>query len=478
MNSVKGPFTLEGEGSYSPLDPPPLKKQKLDLEKQEQGKISFSDNIKDEIDGIRTESINTHSLPASVIRKPVRSIGYPQYNIPLSGGVDEFQRVEAIMGFDKLLKNTVQKRAQSLQTQNGPAPNSSMRPSTDRRVFDPSSPPNPVILDDDSIEEVSPQPKQRYGGTATRPFSKQKGNINGDEVKIDLGFTQATSEKSRFFPESLRRGLKNRLGPVQIVPSGESDSFETPKVSTKASTSERRGVGDTSSDDDGLDPLNPDHFLSRGFNNIRKTRVESTKNTLRRHPPTKSASISKHGDVPPSTFAGLQGSKSRRKTAQNIVSNAVFNVAHIFDGSAVLSSDHQLLQFRLNQDTKEFDIIVGGNPVSDLYPTMVVKPKKIHKVWFSKESNKVIIFRATEQNIRSAQKLFIRMKETKDGEIFRGVLVQMNSLIKLEELSRLVSCPLTFTKMSPNIACVYLETIYTKFLKSKVKKRKRLQSAH
>jgi hypothetical protein len=420
----KGPFTLEGEGFYSPSDPPPPKRPRLDPEKQVQRQIPL-DIIEDEYDGTFTETINSHSPPGTGIRKSVRSTGYPQYTMPLSGGVDEFQRVENIVGFGKSLKYAGHKtKKQSSQTQNGLVQISNMDSSTERRVSGTSPKPNHVILDDDdSIEEVSPGPMRRCRGTATRALAKQKHSISGSESNDDLERVTISGERSRYFLGVTHGDVLGSLrSPTRISTNG------TKRMNCAMEHAQNLD------DEDSLDPLNLDHAFSGNLDNT-GTRAMSVRNVVpSRLSTTKSTSISKQGDIPPSNIVVLQSNQSRRKDIHNVPSVATFDITYIRDGLKLLSSGSRLLQLQSNPGTEDFDIMSGSNSVSDSFPTLVVKPRKIFKVTFNKKSAKVIFHRSKEQDIGSTQQLLVQMKEIADVQKLRLMLVQLNKDIKSDEV--------------------------------------------
>jgi hypothetical protein len=438
----KGPFTLEGEGFYSPSDPPPPKRPRLDPEKQVQRQIPL-DIIEDEYDGTFTETINSHSPPVTGIRKSVRSTGYPQYSMPLSGSVDEFQRVENIVGFDKSLKYTGHKtKKQSSQTQNGLVQNSNMHSSTEKSVSGTSLKPNHVILDDDdSIEEVSPGPKCRYRETVTRAFTKQKPSISGSESKGDLERTTIPGESSRYFPDPSRSSPVGRVGPTQSIPrvidGDDPGSLRSPtRISTNRTErmSSAMELAQNSDGEDSLDLLNLDHDFSKNFDNIESRTVSIRETIPSRLSTVKSTSISKQGDIPPSNIAVLQFNQSRRKYTHNVPLIATFDITYIRDGFKVLSSGSRLLQLQSNPNTEDFDIIFESNSVSDSFPTLVVKPRKIFKVTFNNKSARVIFHRSKEQDIGSTQQLLVQMKEIADVQKFRLMLFQLNKDIKPDEV--------------------------------------------
>jgi hypothetical protein len=353
------------------------------------------------------------------------------------------------VGFDKSLKNTVHKaKKQSSQMHNGLPPKINMHSSTERRVYGASSPPNPVILDDDdSIEEVSPEPKRRYKGTAYHAPARQKASVRGSENKTGPERILATNEKSRFFPDSPRNGSNDHIGSAQSVPGGvHSGVLGILKRFTRPITNESKRTSSMiedaqNLDDDSIDPLNPDHVFSRDFDGI-ETGAEPDKRSLPSHlSASKSTSISKQGDIQPSAFARLQFTQSQKKSLLNMASVATFDIAYIGGGSKVLSSDEALLQLRWNPETEEFDIISANNSLSDQWSTLVVKPRKIHQIKSHGESDKVIIYRATEQGIRSSRMLVVQMKKVSDCGIFARMIYERNESIKLQPETPLVSCP-------------------------------------
>jgi hypothetical protein len=398
-------------------------------------------------DGSHTRTGRNISLTSSTPKKTVQSVSSHYQNLPPTGflgGVEEYNRTEAMVGFDtrkrrKVYDESERRNSFRVEMESGPRQRRTSLISEPSILVTKGTPAasvngmgkNPILIDDlelDEVVEVSQAPKASQG-QARKATPRPEAN----EVT-------ETAETSQYISKPDRRGTAHTGTPETAVSSASS-----------VSTAEALERVEGGSPGDAVDEVN---FLEEDSVDLVKSsggpvRVDQkagngarVKNNVMKPSTTpKSESISEEGDIPQSTFAGVRSTNKQGHTSRMLKSELSFEITYMQSGHKNFEVKDGCVPRKLqyDHDKKEFDIIENGESLHELYPSLVLKPEKIHIVKYHHHSLEVVLSRAMEASTGSAAQVLLKMSTLGDGDRFAQSLIKLNHTIHLSRLGRSAS---------------------------------------
>jgi Ulp1 family protease len=416
---------------------------------------------------------STSSTPKKTVQS-VSSRSHHQNLPPVSrlGEVDEYNRTEAMIGFDtrkrrKVCDESERRNSFRIEMESGPRQRRTSLMSEPSTLVSKGIPPtsvngvgkNPILIEDlerDEVVELSQAPKASQG-RARKATPRPEPNKVSEMAEI-----------SKYFGKPKKGGTAQNGSPDTAVSSASSGST--------AEVSEREEGGSAGNAVDEVQFLEEDSvdLVKSAADPVRvDQKAESSgarvKNNVMKPTKPKSKSLSEDGDIPRSAFLGVRTKKTQSPTSRMLKSELSFEITYMQSGQKGFDVNDACVPWKLqyDYDKNEFDIIANGESIHELYPSLVLKPEKIHVVKYCHDSLKVVISRAMEPSIGAAGQVLIGMKKLGDGNRLAQSLRKLNHTIKLSPLGRLVSPVLkTFTPNRSPLSCEHLDNIFTTTLKS------------
>lgn len=407
-------------------------------------------------DGSHVRTGRNISSTSSTSKKTVQSVSSRSHyqNLPpisISGGVDEYNRTEAMVGFDTRKRRKVideLERGNSFRVEMESSP----RQRRTSLISEPSIPltkgtqaagvngigKNPILIEDPELDEVV---------GVSQASKASKGRARKAPPKPEANEVPETAETSQYFSKPDECGTAQIGTPETAVSSASSAS------TAEASEREEGGSpGNAVDEDNFLEEDSVDLVKSSG-GPVRVDRKAGSRalvqnDVMKPSTTPKSESISEEGDIPQSAFSGVRSNNKQGLTNRMLKSELSFEITYMQSGHKDLEVKEDCVPWKLqyDHDKKEFDIIANGDSVHESYPSLVLKPEKIHIVKYHQHSLEVVISRAMEASTGSAAQVLIKMSKRGDGDRFAQSLKRLNHTINLSPLGRSASYS---PKMSP-----------------------------
>ena len=407
---------------------------------------------------------STSSTPKTV--QSVSSRSHHQNLSPVSrlGEVNEYNRTEAMVGFDarkrrKVCDEPERRNSFRIEMESGPHQRRTSIMSEPSTLVSKGTPPasvngvgkNLILIEDferDEMVEVSQAPRA------------SQGRARKATPRLEPNKVSETAEISKYFGKPEKHVTAQNGSPDTVVSSASSGS--TAEVSEREGGSAGSAVDEVQFlEEDSVDLVKPAVSPVMVDQKAESSVVKPTK--------PKPESLSEDGDIPQSAFFGVRTKKTQSPTSRMLKSELSFEIAYMQSGQKGFIVNDACVPWKLqyDHDKNEFDIIANGESVHEFYPSLVLKLEKIHVVKYCHDSLKVVISRAMEPSIGAAGQVLIEMNKLGDGNRLAQSLRKLNHTIKLSPCGRLVSPVLKV--FSPNrfpFSYEQLDNIFTTALKS------------
>jgi hypothetical protein len=395
---------------------------------------------------------STSSTPKKTVQS-VSSRSHYQNLPPISrlGEVDEYKKTEAMIGFApekkrKAVLSELERRSSFRgEIESGPHQRRTSLMSEPPVSVSKGAPPtnvhgvgkNPILVEDLELEEmvelsqVPKAPQGRMRNATSRPAANK---------------FPATTERSQYFGNTDKHGAtKNGVPNTGVSSDSSGSTVGASEREEGGSPGSSQSLGNAVDEvqypeEDSIDLVESADGPER-VDQKAEGRGRAKYNVMKPFASPKSKSISEEGDIPQSAFSGVRSKNKQSQTSRMLKSELTFEITYMQSGHKDFNVNDDCVPWRLqyDHDKKEFDIIAYGDSVRDKYPSLVLKPEKIHIVKYHQHGLTVVISRAMEPSTGSAAQVLVKMRRPGDGDRLAQSLKKLNHTIKLSPLGRSVS---------------------------------------